>query len=63
MTVTAPSEITGLSISIAHTELRIDTALDQGDRRAFKLWCQRRALLLAKLERALLAVATTEVRV
>lgn len=62
MTMATPSEITGLSIALANTEQQIDAALDHGDRRAFRLWCQRRVSLLAKLERTLLAVATTEVR-
>lgn len=56
-----PSEITGLSIALANTDLQIDRALDHADRRAFRLWCQRRRSLLAKLERTLLAVATAEV--
>ncbi|MGB3443873.1 MAG: hypothetical protein WBA97_34480 [Actinophytocola sp.] len=56
-----PSEITGLSLALSNTELQIDKALDDGNRRAFRLWCQRRTSLLAKLERTLLAVATTEV--
>lgn len=61
MTMASPSEIAGLSISLSNTELQIDKALDDGNRRAFRLWCQRRAALLARLERTLLAVATTEV--
>jgi hypothetical protein len=60
-TVATPSEITGLTIALTNTNLQIDRALDQGDRRAFRLWCQRRRSLLAKLERTLLAVATAEV--
>lgn len=59
MTVAIPSEITGLSIALSNTEQQIDKALDDFNRRAFVLWCQRRASLLAKLERTLLAVATT----
>lgn len=57
----SPSEITGLSIALSNTDLQIDAALDRGDRRAFVLWCRRRTSLLAKIERTLLAVATTEV--
>ena len=57
----SPSEITGLSIALSNTELQIDKALDERNQRAFILWCQRRRSLLAKLERTLLAVATTEV--
>jgi len=56
-----PSEIVGLTIALANTDNQIDKALDVGDRRAFRLWCQRRTSLLAKIERTLLAVATTEV--
>jgi hypothetical protein len=59
MTVATSSEITGLSIALANTETQIDKALDDGNQRAFILWCQRRRSLLAKLERTLLAVATT----
>jgi hypothetical protein len=50
-----PSEITGLSICIANTDAQIDAALERGDRRAFRVWCQRRASLVAKRERALMA--------
>jgi hypothetical protein len=57
-----PSEITGLTIALSNTDAQIDASLDRGDKRAFRVWCQRRATLLAKLERTLLAVATTEVR-
>lgn len=60
-TMATPSEITGLTIALANTDAQIDKALDIGDERAFKVWCQRRASLLAKIERTLLAVATTEV--
>lgn len=56
-----PSEISGLSVMLTNTDDQIDKALDRGDRRAFRLWCQRRASLLAKIERTLLAVATAEV--
>jgi hypothetical protein len=54
--MSTPSEITGLTIALANTELQIDQALDRGDRRAFRVWCQRRTSLLAKIERTLLAV-------
>lgn len=57
-----PSEITGLSIALANTEDQIDAALERGDHRAFKVWCGRRASLIARRERALLDVATAEVR-
>lgn len=57
----SPSEITGLTIALANTDEQIDYALDRGDRRAFRVWCGRRRSLLAKIERSLLAVATTEV--
>lgn len=59
--MSSPSEITGLGICLANAEQLIDHALDNRDRRAFKLWCKRRASLLSRLERALLAAATTEV--
>lgn len=60
MTVATPSEITGLSIALANTETQIDKALDDGNQRAFILWCQRRRSLLAELEGTLLAVATAK---
>lgn len=52
------AEISGLQICISNTDAQIDAALDTGDRRAFKVWCGRRASLIAKLERQLLALAT-----
>jgi hypothetical protein len=52
-----PSEITGLTIALANTDLQIDKALDDRNQRAFILWCRRRASLLAKLERGLLTAA------
>lgn len=60
MTVASPSEITGLTIALANTDLQIDKALDERNQRAFRLWCQRRTSLLVKLERTLLAVATAK---
>lgn len=56
-----PSEITGLTLALGRADEQINTALDAGDRRAFRIWCGRRASLLARLERTLLAVATAEV--
>lgn len=57
----SPSEITGLQLTLASTMEQIDAALDTGNQRAFRLWCQRRESLIARLERTLLAVATSEV--
>lgn len=54
----SPSEVTGLQVSLLDTEGRIDQALDKRDRRAFRVWCRRRASLLVRLERALLSLAT-----
>lgn len=58
----SPSEITGLSICIENTDAQIDAALDAGDRRAFMVWTKRRASLIARREKAVFEVATTEVR-
>jgi hypothetical protein len=55
------AEISGLSVCIVNTDAQIDAALDQGNRRQFRLWCQRRQALLARRERALLEAATAEV--
>jgi hypothetical protein len=51
-------EITGLQLSLSNTNEQIDAALDKGDRRAFRVWCNRRTSLIARLERQLLALAT-----
>lgn len=56
-----PSEITGLSLAVARADDQIDKALDAGDRRAFRQWCQRRASLLTRVEAALLALANARV--
>lgn len=65
MTVASPSEITGLSIALANTDLQIDKALDVGDRRAFDPARRRHhggarmtaiALLLAALGATLLGI-------
>lgn len=53
----APSEITSLSIALDNTDSQIDAALDRGDKRAFRVWCQRRKSLVARRERALMAAA------
>lgn len=58
---TSSSEITGLGVCIARADTEIDAALDRGDRRAFRVYCKRRASLVARRERALLAAATAEV--
>lgn len=55
-----PSEVSGLSIMLANADDQINKALDEGDRRAFRVWCQRRASLLARVEKALLSVATAK---
>jgi len=60
VTVRAPqdSEIAGLTATIQLTCARIDAALDSGDRRAFRVWCGKRASLLARAQ-ALLADTLT----
>lgn len=52
------AEISGLQICIMNTAAQIDAALDSGDRRAFRVWCLRRASLIARVERALVDEAT-----
>jgi hypothetical protein len=52
------AEITGYWLSITNTEGQIDRALDSGDRRAFRVWCRRRASLAARLQHHLIRIAT-----
>jgi hypothetical protein len=52
------AEISGLQICIINTDAQIDAALDSGDRRAFRVWCLRRASLIARVERVLVEAAT-----
>lgn len=52
------AEISGLQICIQNTDAQIDAALDSGDRRAFRVWCLRRASLIARVERVLVEAAT-----
>lgn len=54
----ASAEISGLQICIVNTDAQIDVALDNGDRRAFRVWCLRRASLIARVERVLVEAAT-----
>lgn len=51
------AEISGLQICIVNTDAQIDAALDSGDRRAFRVWCLRRASLIARVERVLVEAA------
>jgi hypothetical protein len=61
MSVTNPSaQISGLQICIVNTDAQIDAALDNGDRRAFRVWCLRRSSLIARVERVLVEAATTK---
>ncbi|HEV7650236.1 MAG TPA: hypothetical protein VGP26_18980 [Actinophytocola sp.] len=53
------AEISGLQICIQNTDAQIDAALDANDQRAFRVWCLRRASLIARIERVLVDVATT----
>jgi hypothetical protein len=55
------AEISGLQICILNTDAQIDAALDTGDRRAFRVWCLRRASLIARVERVLVEAATAKV--
>jgi len=55
------TEVAGLTLSVDRACEQIDAALDTGNRRAFRVWCQRRTALIARRERALLLAATTEV--
>jgi hypothetical protein len=54
------AEISGLQICILNTDAQIDAALDSGDRRAFRVWCLRRASLIARVERVLVEAATAK---
>lgn len=54
------AEISGLQVCIVNTDAQIDAALDSGDRRAFRVWCLRRASLIARVERVLVEAATTQ---
>jgi hypothetical protein len=51
------AEISGLQICIQNTDAQIDAALDANDRRAFRVWCHRRASLIARVERVLVEAA------
>jgi hypothetical protein len=55
------AEISGLQICIVNTDSQIDAALDSGDRRAFRVWCLRRASLIARVERVLVEAALAKV--
>jgi hypothetical protein len=55
------AEISGLQICIVNTDAQIDAALDNGDRRAFRVWCLRRASLIARVERVLVEAALAKV--
>ncbi|MCT2581692.1 hypothetical protein [Actinophytocola gossypii] len=52
------AEISGLQVCILNTAVQIDAALDNNDRRAFRVWCLRRASLIARVERVLVEAAT-----
>jgi hypothetical protein len=56
----ASAEISGLQICIVNTDAQIDVALDNDDRRAFRVWCLRRASLIARVERVLVEAATAQ---
>lgn len=56
----ASAEISGLQVCIVNTDAQIDVALDNGDRRAFRVWCLRRASLIARVERVLVEAATAK---
>jgi hypothetical protein len=61
MSETSPTaEISGLQVCIVNTDAQIDAALDSGDRRAFRVWCLRRASLIARVERVLVEAATAQ---
>jgi len=61
MSETNPTaEISGLQVCIVNTDAQIDAALDTGDRRAFRVWCLRRASLIARVERLLAEAATAK---
>ena len=59
LTANPASQITGLLYQLQDAEIRIDIALAGNNRRAFKLWCQRRSRLARRLQELLVIVATT----
>lgn len=50
-------QIAGLQLCLLNTLDQIDCALDKGDRKAFRVWCNRRASLTARLQTQLVALA------
>lgn len=53
-----PAEVSGLQLCVLRALEQIDCALDMGDRRAFRVWCGRRASLTKRLETLLVSIAT-----
>jgi hypothetical protein len=52
------AQVAGLHIQLLDTDARINTALDRGSRREFRVWCKRRASLAARLQTLLVTAAT-----
>lgn len=52
------AELTGLQVCLTNTDAYIDKALDTGDRRAFRMWCKRRAALCTRIQRLLVQAVT-----
>lgn len=51
-------EVATLRQCIERAEEQINCALDQRDRRAFRVWCMRRTSLTGRLSTLLLTIAT-----
>ncbi len=44
-----PASVASVYFTLRDTEREIDKALDQGNQRAFRMWCKRRESLKARL--------------
>jgi hypothetical protein len=54
-------QVAGLQICLINTMAQIDAALDNGDRKAFRVWTGRWSSLTRRLENLLVKIATAEV--
>jgi hypothetical protein len=53
-------EIAGLHLELERTLVRIDDALDRGDRRAFRVWAGKAKFMSGRLATLLLKIATAK---
>jgi len=51
-------EMTCLLVALANSEQQIDTCLDMGDQRRFRLWCKKRDSLKRRVQTELLKIIT-----